>query len=61
MTRNRIIATAVLVTVLASLLVWQHRRDRQVSACLEENGVWDGRSCRLDGRRIQIQRALQRT
>lgn len=61
MSRHRIIAALSLATALAGLLIWQQYRSRQIAACQEESGVWDGHTCRADERRIRIQRDLQRT
>ena len=48
---------------LAMLLVWQQSRERQMSRCADEGGIWDGRrsSCQPTPPGIIIERDLKRT
>ena len=60
---NRGIASAVLTAVLAGLFAWQWHRERLVSACESDGGVWNGAHSRCDppaGRPI-LQRDLHRS
>jgi hypothetical protein len=60
---SRIVAAAIMATLLLGLILWQNHRWNLVSACHNNGGVWDGQSskCRLVPARIFIGRELQRT
>jgi hypothetical protein len=49
--------------LLAGLLLWQAARERQMEACRQSGGIWDGpRSrCLPDPGQIRIQRDLYRS
>jgi hypothetical protein len=57
MNRRRLLAAGVMLAVLTGLLLWQHRREQLVVACLERGGAWDGaRSVCLRAGRIILER-----
>ena len=47
----RIAITAAVVIVLGGITVWQHSRERQVSACVAEGGAWNGAQSRCEAKR----------
>lgn len=61
-TRTRLLLAGAAVLVLLALLGWQYRRERLMSACLEQGGQWtgSGSSCRFPDGRILIRPDLRR-
>lgn len=61
MSRSRILIAAALAVAVAALMGWQYRRTRLIEACLADAGVWNGKACVPDTRRIILQRDLHRS
>lgn len=63
MTRQRWIAAAVLVAVLAGLVAWQKHRERLMQACLSQGRTWNGAQTRCEAPRMGpiLKRALERS
>ena len=60
---NKFLISGVVTLALVLLLTWQQHRVKQVTACVDRGGLWNGASstCRPDLGRITIQRDLRRS
>jgi hypothetical protein len=60
---NKFLISGVVTLVLVLLLTWQQHRVKQVTACGDRGGLWNGATstCRPDLGRITIQRDLRRS
>jgi hypothetical protein len=61
MTRLRIVVACLLALAMLLLLGWQVQREQLVKACLDNGGVWTGRTCGPLRIRPILQRDLHRS
>jgi len=61
MSRNRMLAAALIGVALLGLLSWQLHRERLVKACLDTGRAWDGNGCGPQRGRPILRRDLQRS
>jgi hypothetical protein len=59
MSPARLLAAGLMLAVLAGLLGWQVHRERLVTACVEDGGLWHG--ARSECIRPILQRDYQRS
>lgn len=54
MSRQRIAIALAVVVALGAIAMWQHARERQVTACVSDGGVWNGTLSRCEAKRPVI-------